>query len=117
MALLPVSMIKSAPSVSAPDLAANTASQLEANRERQRQLEGRGEGRTDGLNARDQRELESLVREERTLIRRERLAAESSGEDRHWIIKAWIKIEAFFRPLKLIGGLILMVLALFVFTS
>ncbi|KAJ4287262.1 hypothetical protein N0V90_012660 [Kalmusia sp. IMI 367209] len=117
LALLPVAMIKSAPSVSAPTLAANTASQLESNRERQRQLEGRNEGRNGGLDSRDRRELEALVREERTLIRRERLAAESSGEDRHWLVKTWIKIEAVFRPLKLLGGLILMVLALLIFTS
>ncbi len=117
MALLPVAMIKSAPALSAPDLAANTATQLESNRERQRQLEGRNEGQENGLDARDRRELEALIREERTLIRRERLAAETSGEDRHWIVKAWIKVEAFFRPLKLIGGLLLMILALFVFTS
>jgi LMBR1 domain-containing protein 1 len=117
MAMLPVAMIKSAPYVSTPTLAANTASQLESNRERQRQLEGRNEGRDGGLEARDRRELESLIREERTLIRRERLAAESSGEDRHWIVKTWIKIEAVFRPLKLIGGLLLIVVALFVFTS
>jgi LMBR1 domain-containing protein 1 len=117
MALLPVAMIKSAPSISAPTLAANTASQLETNRERQRQLEGRSEGRDNGLDARDRRELESLIREERTLIRRERLAAETSGEDRHWVVKTWIKIEAIFRPLKLVGGLILMVFALLIFTS
>ncbi|KAF2831266.1 putative lysosomal cobalamin transporter [Ophiobolus disseminans] len=117
MALLPVAMIKSAPYVSTPTLAANTASQLEANRERQRQLEGRNEGRDGGLDARDRRELESLIREERTLIRRERLAAESSGEDRHWIVKAWIKLEAVFRPLKLIGGLLLIIVALITFTS
>ncbi|KAJ4982883.1 LMBR1 domain containing 1 [Stagonosporopsis vannaccii] len=117
MALLPVAMIKSAPSISAPTLAANTASQLEANRERQRQLEGRAEGRQNGLDARDRRELEALNREERTLIRRERLAAESSGEDRHWIVKTWIKIEAVFRPLKLLGGLILMLFALVIFAS
>ncbi|RII07008.1 LMBR1 domain containing protein 1 [Alternaria sp. MG1] len=117
MALLPVAMIKSAPSVSAPTLAANTASQLESNRERQRQLEGRNEGSENGLDSRDRRELEALVREERTLIRRERLAAESSGQDRHWIVKAWIKTEAFFRPLKLVGGLILMVFALVIFAS
>lgn len=110
-------MIKSAPSVSAPTLAANTASQLETNRERQRQLEGRNQGREGGLDSRDRRELEALVREERTLIRRERLAAESSGEDRHWIVKTWIKVEAFFRPLKLVGGLILMLFALLIFAS
>jgi LMBR1 domain-containing protein 1 len=117
LALLPVAMIKSAPSVSAPTLAANTASQLESNRERQRQLEGRAEGRHGGLDPRDRRELEALVREERTLIRRERLAVESSGEDRHWLVKSWIKIEAVFRPLKLIGGLLLMVFALLIFVS
>lgn len=117
MALLPVAMIKSAPSISAPTLAANTASQLEANRERQRQLEGRNEGRDGGLDSRDRRELEALVRQERTLIRRERLAAESSGEDRHWLVKTWIKIEAVFRPLKLLGGFLFIVLALLIFTS
>ncbi|KAH8725303.1 putative lysosomal cobalamin transporter [Phaeosphaeriaceae sp. PMI808] len=117
MAMLPVAMIKSAPHISNPALAANTASQLESNRERQRQLEGRNEGRDGGLDARDRRELESLIREERTLIRRERLAAELSGEDRHWIVKAWIKTEAAFRPLKLLGGLLLIVFALLIFTS
>lgn len=117
LALLPVALIKSAPSISAPSLAANTASQLEANRERQRQLEGRNEGREGGLEARDRREFEALVREERTLIRRERLAAESSGEDRNWLVKAWIKIEAIFRPLKLLGGFLLMIVALIIFAS
>lgn len=117
MALLPVAMVKSAPSISAPTLAEDTAAQLEANRERQRQLEGRNEGRDGGLDSRDRRELESLVREERTLIRRERLAAESRGQDRHWIIKTWIKIEAVFRPLKLLGGFILIILALLIFVS
>lgn len=116
MALLPVALIKSAPAISAPTLAANTASELEANRERQRQLEGRNEGRSGGLDSRDRRELEALIREERTLIRRERLAAESTGE-RHFLVKAWNKIEAVFRPLKLIGGFLLIILALLIFTS
>ena len=117
LGLLPVAMIKSAPSVSAPRLAENTASQLEQNRERQRQLEGRNEGREGGLGSRDRRELEALTREERTLIRRERLAAESRGQDRNWLIKAWLKIEAVLRPIKLLGGLLLMVLALLIFVS
>ncbi|KAF1992574.1 hypothetical protein K402DRAFT_458950 [Aulographum hederae CBS 113979] len=117
LALLPVSLIKSAPSVSAPSLAENTASQLEQNRERQRQLEGRNEGREDGLNTRDQRELDALVREERTLIRRERLAAENSGEGQHFLMKTWMKIEAVFRPLKLIGGFLLMLIIIVVWVS
>ena len=113
-ALLPIALIKSAPGVSAPTLSANTASELEQNRERQRQLELRNEGRDDGLPAKDRRELEALVREERTLVRRERLAAEASGEGHGWLLKAWIKIEAIFRPIKLIGGILLMIIAIFV---
>lgn len=116
MALRPVTLIKSAPRISAPALAANTADQLEQNRERQRQLEGRNQGRAGGLNSQDRRELDALIREERTLIRRERLAAESAGE-RHWLVKTWNKIEAIFRPIKLIGGLLLVVLALIIFAS
>ena len=113
-ALLPVALIKSAPAVSAPTLSANTASELEQNRERQRQLEMRNEGREDGLPAKDRRELDALVRDERTLVRRERLAAEASGEGQGWLIRAWTKIEAVFRPLKLIGGILLMLVAIFV---
>ena len=117
LALLPVSLIKTAPRVSAPQLAASTSSQLAQNRERQRQLEGRNEGREGGLDARDRRELEALVREERTLVRRERLAAESSGEGSNWLVKTWMKIETIFRPLKLIGGLLLLVIVLIIFAS
>ncbi|KAL9636783.1 MAG: hypothetical protein Q9164_002609 [Protoblastenia rupestris] len=113
-ALLPIALIKSAPGISAPTLSANTASELEQNRERQRQLELRNEGRDDGLPAKDRRELEALVREERTLVRRERLAAEASGEGHGWLLKAWIKIEAIFRPIKLLGGILLMIIAMFV---
>ncbi|KAF2435739.1 putative lysosomal cobalamin transporter [Tothia fuscella] len=117
LALLPVALIKSAPSISAPSLAQNTASQLDSNRERQRQLEGRNEGREGGLDSRDRRELEALVREERTLVRRERLAAESGGEGRPFLIRAWIKVEAVFRPLKLIGGFLLIIITLIIWTS
>ena len=117
MALLPVTLIKSAPRVSAPQLAASTSSQLEQNRERQRQLEGRNEGREGGLDARDRRELEALVREERTLVRRERLAAENQGEGHNVLVRAWTKTEAVFRPLKLVGGLILLVIVLVIFAS
>lgn len=114
-ALLPVALIKSAPSISAPTLSANTASALQQNRERQRQLEGLSGSRE--LSTKDRRELERLKIEERTLKRRERLAAEASGEDQGWIVKAWIKIEAVFRPLKLIGGLFLMLVAILIWVS
>ena len=116
-ALLPIAFIKSAPGISAPTLTANTASDLEQNRERQRQLEGRNAGREDGLPAKDRRELDALIREERTLVRRERLAAEASGEGHGWLVKAWMKIEAVFRPIKLIGGILLMLVAIFIWVS
>ncbi|KAI2472572.1 LMBR1-like membrane protein-domain-containing protein [Annulohypoxylon bovei var. microspora] len=117
LALLPVSFIKSAPSVSAPQLSENTASQLEQNRERQRQIEMRNAGRSDGMPHKDRRELEALARQERTLVRRERLAAEAQGEGKSFIVKVWSKICAVFRPLKLIGGILLIVLALLIWVS
>ncbi len=117
MALLPIALIKTAPAVSAPTLGANAASALEENRERQRQLELRNAGANGGLNPKDRRELDALVREERTLVRRERLAAEASGEGQGWILRTWTKIEAIFRPLKLIGGILLMLLAISVWVS
>ena len=117
LALLPISFIKSAPSISAPQLSETTASALEQNRERQRQLEGRNTGRDGGLPAKDQRELEALVREERTLVRRERLAAEAQGEGKSSIVKAWTKICAVFRPLKLIGGILLLILSIVIWVS
>ena len=117
MALLPLTLIKSAPRISAPSMAATTSSQLAQNRERQRQLEMRNEGRDNGLDARDRRELEGLVRDERTLVRRERLAAEEIGEGQHWSIRLWHKVCAVFRPLKLIGGLLLIVVVLVIWAS
>ncbi|MCJ1377542.1 hypothetical protein MMC17_000637 [Xylographa soralifera] len=117
LALLPVALIKSAPAISAPTMTATTASELERNRERQRQLEGRNLGGDGGLPAKDRRELDALVREERTLVRRERLASEASGENHSFLMKAWMKTEAIFRPIKLIGGLLLIVVAIFIWVS
>jgi LMBR1 domain-containing protein 1 len=117
LALLPLTLITSAPAISAPALSASTASELEANRERQRQLEGREQGNPDGLSSKDRRELEALIREERTLVRRERLAAEASGEGQNFFMRAWMKLEAVFRPLKLVGGILLVIVALIVFAS
>ncbi|MCJ1478714.1 hypothetical protein MMC13_007397 [Lambiella insularis] len=117
LALLPVAMIKSAPAISAPTLTATTASELERNRERQRQLEGRNAGSEGGLPQKDRREMDALVREERTLVRRERLAAEASGENQSFFMKAWMKTEAVFRPIKLIAGLLLILVVIFIWVS
>ncbi|TPX19067.1 uncharacterized protein E0L32_011228 [Thyridium curvatum] len=117
LALLPVSFIKSAPSISAPQLSETTASALEQNRERQRQLELRNNGRPDGMAPKDRRELEQLRREERTLVRRERLAAEARGEGHSWVFKAWTKICAVLRPIKLLGGILLLLVAVLIWVS
>lgn len=117
LALLPVSLIKSAPSISAPQLSETTESQLETNRERQRQLEMRSAGRQEGMSPKDQREMDLLVREEQTLVRRQRLASEARGDGQSWIYRAWLKVEAVFRPLKLLGGLLLLALAILIWVS
>ncbi|KAL1965958.1 hypothetical protein VTN77DRAFT_4898 [Rasamsonia byssochlamydoides] len=117
LALLPITLIKTAPSISSPTLRATTASQLEANRERQRQLEGRCGGNPDALSSKDRRELDALVREERTLIRRQRLIEEEQGERRSWVVRTWLKIEAAFRPFKLLGGIVLLLIAILVWVS
>ncbi|OHE93503.1 LMBR1 domain containing 1 [Colletotrichum orchidophilum] len=117
LALLPMSFIKSAPSISAPQLTESTASALEQNRERQRQLEMRNAGRPEGMSSKDRRELEALVREERTLTRRERLAAEASGEGRSTIYRFWLKVCAVFRPIKLLGGILLLLLSVLIWVS
>ena len=117
LALLPLTMIKSAPSVSAPQLTETTHTQLESNLERQRQLEGRAQGNPDGLSSKDQRELDALVREERTLRRHQRMAEEASGQDQNIFWKIWIKLGAILRPIKLILGLLLVVVVLVIFAS
>ncbi|KAI7280265.1 putative lysosomal cobalamin [Hortaea werneckii] len=117
LALLPLTLIKSAPKVSAPQLHASASSELAQNRERQRQLERRNEGREGGLDSRDRRELEQLVREERTLVRRERLASEREGEGHNVFYRAYLTLCAIFRPLKLVFGLLLLVISLVIFAS
>lgn len=117
LALLPLTLIKSAPSISAPALNESSTTQLESNQERQRQLEGRGQGNPDGLSSKDQRELDALVREERTLRRHQRLAQESSGEGQNFFHKVWIKAGAVLRPIKLILGILLVIVVLLIFVS
>jgi LMBR1 domain-containing protein 1 len=117
LALLPVSFIKSAPSISAPQLTETTATALEQNREQQRQIEMRSSGRPEGMSQKDRRALEALMREERTLVRRERLAAEASGEGHSNIYRFWLKICAVLRPIKLLGGIFLLLLSILIFAS
>ncbi|RMZ79394.1 hypothetical protein DV738_g3374, partial [Chaetothyriales sp. CBS 135597] len=90
LALLPVSLIQSAPSISGPALNESVSAQLESNLERQRQLEGRAHGNPDGLSSKDQRELEALT---------------------------WLKLGAILRPIKLLLGLLLLVIVALVAIS
>lgn len=117
LALFPISLIKTAPSISSPTLRASTVQQLEANRERQRQLEGRCGGNPELLSSKDRRELDTLTREERTLIRRQRLVEEAQGEGQGWLMQAWYKVEAVFRPFKLLGGILLLLVAFVTWVS
>ncbi|PHH70370.1 hypothetical protein CDD80_6060 [Ophiocordyceps camponoti-rufipedis] len=117
LALMPVSLIKSAPAISAPQLSATTASQLEQNRARQRQLEMRTAGRQEGMSRKERRELEALVREEQTLVRRARLAAEAMGDGRSRVYQVWLKLCALFRPIKMLGGIALLLLSLLIWVS
>lgn len=57
------------------------------------------------------------MREERTLIRRQRLIDEAQGEGRSWLIRTWYKIEAVFRPFKLLGGILLLIVAILIWVS
>ncbi|KAJ6163510.1 hypothetical protein N7497_003489 [Penicillium chrysogenum] len=117
LALLPISLMKTAPSISSATLRASTTQQLDINQERQRQLEGRCAGDPELLSSKDRRELDTLVREERTLIRRQRLAEESQGGGRSWLIRAWYKLGAVLRPFKLLGGILLLFIAFLTWVS
>ncbi|KAL3494206.1 hypothetical protein BJX62DRAFT_198820 [Aspergillus germanicus] len=117
LAVLPVRLIKGSPFVSNQNFMANSVVQLESNRERQRQLEGRCGGNYDHLSSKDRRELDALVREERTLIRRQRLAEEAKGESQSLLMRAWYRLEAIFRPFRLLGGVLLLLVVLLTWIS
>lgn len=111
LAFFPIGLIKTSPSISNTRLRANTAVQLDTNRERQRLLEGRCRGELDLLSSEDRRELDTLLRVERTLVQRQHLVEEAQGEGWSCLVRAWFKIEAVFRPFKLVGGILLLLVA------
>ncbi|KAI9044630.1 putative LMBR1 domain protein [Aspergillus affinis] len=117
LAFLPVSLIKTTPSFSTSNSGADAAVQLVSNRERQRQLEGRCGGNPELLSSKDRRELDSLAREERTLIRRQRLADESSANNQGWLANSCLKIKACLRPFQLLGSIALLLTSLIIWAS
>ncbi|OLL24523.1 putative U3 small nucleolar RNA-associated protein 13 [Neolecta irregularis DAH-3] len=109
LALLPISVIKSLPTITSTS--ANEIRQaLHHNRERQHMIEVRYESSDDSLSSKDRRELEQLQREERTLIRRARLA--DGGES-----GLLSKFSAALWPFKLFYGFFLLMLSLILFVS
>lgn len=117
LVLFPIGLIKTAPPTSNPRLRASTAVQLETNRQRQRQLENRCGGNPDILSCNDRRELDTLIRGERTLIQRQRLVGDAQGEGWSYLVRVWLKIEAVFRPFKLLGGILLFLVASIIWVS
>ncbi|KAL2824544.1 hypothetical protein BDW59DRAFT_147494 [Aspergillus cavernicola] len=117
LAVLPIRLIRGGPSLSSQKLGASAAAQLEINRERQRQLDGRCRGNPELLSSKDRREFDALVREERTLVRRQRLVHEAEGDAQTFLMRAWLKLEAFFHPFKLLGGIILFLAVLLTWIS
>ncbi|KKA26289.1 hypothetical protein TD95_000088 [Thielaviopsis punctulata] len=114
LARLPISMIRSSPSLAAPSFAAATSAALARNRSRQRQLELRNASR---LSYKDRRELEHLVREERTLVRRQRLSEEAQGFRKSWIQRTFCNFAKVLKHLRLLGGLVMLAMALFMWAS
>ncbi|KAL4813384.1 hypothetical protein BDW67DRAFT_192891 [Aspergillus spinulosporus] len=118
LAVLPIRLIKGGPRLlSEGSWNATFTVQLDSNRERRRQLEGRCGGNFDHLSSKDRRELDALIREERTLIRRQRLAQEADGRGHSFLPRMWFKLEAFFRPFRRLVGLILFLIVLLIWVS
>lgn len=114
MAVLPLSLIKSQPTVNASNLHADATTFLNENRERQRQLQYR----TIRNNyAGDHREQERLVNEERTLIRRKKHASKLQQYESRPIIRILKKLESWLKPLKVIGGFSLLCFSIIIWTS
>ncbi|KAL4752682.1 putative lysosomal cobalamin transporter [Aspergillus terricola var. indicus] len=118
LAVLPIRLIKGGPRLlNAGSWNATFTVQLDSNRERRRQLEGRCGGNLDHLSSKDRRELDALIREERTLIRRQRLAQEVDSRGHTLLRRMWFRLEAFFRPFRRLVGLILFLVVLLIWVS
>ncbi|KAH3303168.1 hypothetical protein KXW39_002413 [Aspergillus fumigatus] len=112
LAMLPALFLRKSSSFATQTLGGSTAMELNFNRERQRQLEGRCGGNSALLSAKDRRELDTLVREERTLIRRQRLIEGRQEEDQSWPVTVYSKLKTILRPFRLLGGFCLFLVGL-----
>ncbi|KAL7270796.1 hypothetical protein RUND412_006487 [Rhizina undulata] len=102
LALAPLVFIKSVPDQDITTYA-SIHDQLTLNREQQRAIEIRyvNADSPRSMTAKDRRELESLQREERTLVRRERIAEESVRGSK----KVLKRLQAIGRPFKILFGI------------
>lgn len=114
LALTPMVLIKSIPSISVTSATAATNDALAINRERQRVLEAQYQGRGERPSSKDRRELEALQREERTLVRRQRVAEELRASR---TTTFYSKLEAIGRPFKILFGVIILVISILIFVS
>jgi LMBR1 domain-containing protein 1 len=117
LALLPVSFIKAAPSMSLPTLLSTTDARLEEIAEEQRRINMRNEARPDSISKRDKRHLEELRREQIHLERQHRWATQAAGENRSWFFRFLLRASAFFRPVAILGGFLLLLISLLIWTS
>jgi LMBR1 domain-containing protein 1 len=110
LALTPLLLIASTSKTAPPSSSPSTHQDLLLNRERQRIIEARYVGASSRFTAKDRRELEGLQREERTLVRRQRIAQEGT---RKWMGK----LQAVGRPLRILFGVLILLVALVIFLS
>jgi LMBR1 domain-containing protein 1 len=113
LAIAPLVLIKSSSAGISPSAFAAVREALAVNRERQRAIETSYQMRSERPNSKDRRELESLQREERTLVRRLRIAEET----RRSPSKFWSKLSAIGRPFKIVLGLVTFVVTILIFAS
>ncbi|RKF58450.1 putative lysosomal cobalamin transporter [Erysiphe neolycopersici] len=114
MAVLPLSLIKSQPTIDASNLHTKSTNFLNENRERQRQLQYRT---IRNNHAEDHREHERLVNEERILIRRKNHAIKLHKYDNRPTVRILKKLENSLKPLKVIGGILLLCFSIIIWTS
>jgi len=114
LALTPQLLIRSASGTSLPSVSASARQDLLLNRERQRIIEVRyAGGPSSRFTAKDRRELEGLQREERSLVRRQRVAEEGAHSTQKWLGK----LQAIGRPFKILLGILILLLSISIFIS
>lgn len=114
LALTPMLLIKSIPSTSAPSVSESVHNALAINRERQRAIETSYQVSGERPTSKDRRELEALQREERTLVRRQRIAREVSSSCSK---KFYFKLQAVGRPFKILFGILVLGVTFLIFAS